>query len=1019
MPRLTILNKDEIKAFDEPPKFTLLQREKYFYINEKLDTLLKTLREPTYKLCIILQWGYFRASGRFFLIKDFYLSDVKYVCGLLNIPYSRVYLEDYQNKRKTIHRHKQTILKAINFRSFDETEKAWLQDQLANLVAKQMQPREIIYYLASQCHQQQIEIPSYHYFAECITQCYNQAELDLIKIIDNNISSVQKQKLNKLLHDQNDPIPISQWKIYNQKLQVKQIQAELTLFSDVKDSFYLLLNLIEKLDLNPSSHEYYATWVHKAKMSQLKQMANPAKLYLYLTAFVQHQFYVRQDTLLDIFLKSVQTMRNRAKKKRLANEQLQRSEKNTLIKHLIEEQDRLETMVADIASIINEKSLNDQKKVSEIKALLQKHQVIQTEIDKQGHTDNKKKLKQLLNDDTYYILLEEISISLQRRVSNIVRSVDFDESTSDKAIIEAINYYKETNGNVTQYAPVDFLDNKQRKICFANNGKIRISLYKALLFLYMAEHIKSGHLNLKYSYRYKAIQNYLIPQTKWASEKNKLLTMAGLADFVDIEQVLTQLKYSLDRTYQAVNERVDTGDNDHIHFNADGGYTLNTSKLIKKNMGSISELLNESGFVPIIQILSDVNRVTQFTDFFKHYSVKNQKLKPTPTTIIAGIMAKGHNIGINKISHISVGINGNTLRQTVNWFFTHKNIQTANNKIIAMINKLSLSNVFKYQPELTHTSSDGQKYQVTVDSLLANYSFKYFGKDKGVTVYTFIDDKHSLFYSTVISASEREAAYVIDGLLHNNVVKSDIHSTDMHGFTETIFAATHFIGTSFAPRFKNISHQRIYGFSTKQTYANKGYKILPSRLINQSIIREHWDDILRFMATIKLKEANASVLLKRLSSYTKDHPLYKAIKEFGRIIKSQFILTYIDELPLRQHIEKQLNKVELSNKFAKAVFFEKNQEFTVATREEQEIVANCKSLIQNAIVLWNYLYLSQLIINTSSCNAKATLFKTIQNGSMQTWQHINMRGEYDFTKAANSVNFDMNKILTLKIEEIG
>ena len=74
---------------------------------------------------------------------------------------------------------------------------------------------------------------------------------------------------------------------------------------------------------------------------------------------------------------------------------------------------------------------------------------------------------------------------------------------------------------------------------------------------------------------------------------------------------------------------------------------------------------------------------------------------------------------------------------------------TPNNKIIAMVNKLSLSNLFRYKPELTHTSSDGQKYQVTVDSLLANHSFKYFGKDKGVSMYTFLDDRHSLFYSAV------------------------------------------------------------------------------------------------------------------------------------------------------------------------------------------------------------------------------------------------------------------------------
>ena len=48
----------------------------------------------------------------------------------------------------------------------------------------------------------------------------------------------------------------------------------------------------------------------------------------------------------------------------------------------------------------------------------------------------------------------------------------------------------------------------------------------------------------------------------------------------------------------------------------------------------------------------------------------------------------------------------------------------------------------------------------------------------------------------------------------------------------------------------------------------------------------------------------SSQLFKRLSSYAKDHPLYKTLKEFGRIIKSIFILTYYDEVELRQRNRK-------------------------------------------------------------------------------------------------------------------
>jgi hypothetical protein len=112
---------------------------------------------------------------------------------------------------------------------------------------------------------------------------------------------------------------------------------------------------------------------------------------------------------------------------------------------------------------------------------------------------------------------------------------------------------------------------------------------------------------------------------------------------------------------------------------------------------------------------------------------------------------------------------------------------------------------------------------VRVDSLNANYSFKYFGKEQGVAAYTFRDERDLLWYSTIFSAAERESAYVIDGLMHNEVVKSDIHSTDAFGFSELVFAVSHLLGFSYAPRFKNLPRQRLY------ILRNTGYQ-LPGEL---------------------------------------------------------------------------------------------------------------------------------------------------------------------------------------------
>ena len=98
--------------------------------------------------------------------------------------------------------------------------------------------------------------------------------------------------------------------------------------------------------------------------------------------------------------------------------------------------------------------------------------------------------------------------------------------------------------------------------------------------------------------------------------------------------------------------------------------------------------------------------------------------------------------------------------------------------------------------------------------------------------------------------------------------------------------------------------------------------------------------------------------IKRLNSYSKQHPLYRALKEFGRMPKSLFILKYVDDKTFRQSIEKQLNKVEGSNKFSKAVSFGHNHEFGQSEKEDQEIAESCRRLIKNVICL---LYTSRCV----------------------------------------------------------
>lgn len=164
------------------------------------------------------------------------------------------------------------------------------------------------------------------------------------------------------------------------------------------------------------------------------------------------------------------------------------------------------------------------------------------------------------------------------------------------------------------------------------------------------------------------------------------------------------------------------------------------------------------------------------------------------------------------------------------------------------------------------------------------------------------------------------------------------------------------------------------------------------------------------MVTIQLKVTTTC-------SYSKQHPLYCAIKEFGRIIKSLFILRYMDQVGLRQAVGKQLSRVELSNKFSKAILFGNNQEIQYAGKEEQEIVVASQLLIQNAIVLWNTLFLSEKLATIQDEEKRKALLTIIHNGSTLVWDYVNLYGEYDFTQDIDQLqsSFDIHQILALQV----
>lgn len=984
---LQILLPAEIKEFEQPPIFDTKMRKHYFEVTGGFKRLLNQLETPANKIGFCLQWGYFKASGRFYTTLKFHKKDIAYVTKALTGNSQPVSLINYSGT--TVTRHRQLMMDYLGFEGFNEINKQKCLEEALQLALKQTSPKKLFKSLLEFLKTHQIEIPAYYTLSEMITRAFKHAFEKTYLIIENHTTPTIKSLLDNLFTKaesegfKDNITRLSRLKNIEETVKPSTIKENIKHLKGLKNLYETIIPILSELDLSDEITQYYAGITDRMRAIQLSQKQHEPHKYLLLICFLKHQYFKMGDLLIDTYLQSVKTVFNSAQreyKESIYQQHKNQGNNKKYLKKMLEIIQKPIDMLWEIDETITAFWLTDDQKLKKVNELVNYaalKSLSQNIQDVSRHLQNESMM-------SFLDVLENKSLKLQNRVAEIIRFIEISSETQHTSLDKAIEAYKK--GSFSVNPPLAFLEEPEQKAVFDQAGKFKISLYKALLADYIAKAIKSGELNIPFSYKYRPFEDYLIPLSQWHIQREEMLYRANLQVFYDWQGLKTNLEKAIEVQYTETNENIINGENLYVKMQDNGKLRFLNPKKDDENEQELEELYPSHRLIPVFEVLSTVQKATKFLQSFKHWQQKVVKEKPDEKIFIAGIIGYGCNLGINQMARCSKNITAYSLETAVNWYFTVENLEQANHKILKIIKKLSLSKLLRKKATEVHTSSDGQKFNIAVDSVHANYSYKYFGKGKGVTVYSFMDDAYKLFHSTVISSSEREAGYVIDGLMHNEVVQSDLHSTDTHGFSETIFALTYLLGITFAPRINDFREQRLYSMNNIQP--NREYFIQLQGKIDHRLIEENWDNILRLVTTIKLKYTTASSILRRLNSYSKQNPVYRALKELGKAVKTLFLLKYMDDQTLRKRIDNQTNKLESIHKMARAIFYGNSGEFQHASKEQQLLSEGCKRLIENAIICWNYLYLTKKLTEITSFEEREAFIHRITHASMGKWKHI-------------------------------
>jgi len=187
-----------------------------------------------------------------------------------------------------------------------------------------------------------------------------------------------------------------------------------------------------------------------------------------------------------------------------------------------------------------------------------------------------------------------------------------------------------------------------------------------------------------------------------------------------------------------------------------------------------------------------------------------------------------------------------------------------------------------------------------------------YGPEPGLVFYTHISNQLDPYRTKVITGTPHEAPHMIDGLLYH---ETDLNIrepyADTGGYTDQVFGMCHLLGFRFAPRLRDLGDRKLYPIEKMSSYPN--LSLLMGGAVNVKQITDHWDELLRLTASLRLGTVTASLMLRKLASYPRQNGLAWALREVGRIEKTLFTLEWFQSLELRRRGQVGLNKREARN----------------------------------------------------------------------------------------------------------
>jgi hypothetical protein len=412
-------------------------------------------------------------------------------------------------------------------------------------------------------------------------------------------------------------------------------------------------------------------------------------------------------------------------------------------------------------------------------------------------------------DDDYFDLLADPYSHLRQFPPSLLSAFSFRSSDVDQELVQAIELVRRLNATgrrkVPEDAPIRFVPARWRTYVIDDDGRIDRRFYELCVLWELRAALRAGDVWVDGSRRYADPETYLISREEWPAKRAEACRLIGAPE--SGEERLQERQAEL----ESILARLDRGfpQNDYVRLVGDD---LTVAPVRGEDPPESAEQLRDQIVerlprVDLPELLIEVDRWIGFTRAFQHAGGAEPRTKDLTTHLHAAIFAQACNFGLEQMAELA-DLSYRKLAWCATWYLREETLKPAIAQLVNFQHRQPLAAAWGSG---TLSSSDGQRFPVTVKARNTTALPRYFGYGRGLTHYTWTSDQHALNGGKPIPSTERDATYVLDEILDNETeLPIEQHSTDTAGYTELIFSLFDLVGLQFSPRIRDMADQRLF-----------------------------------------------------------------------------------------------------------------------------------------------------------------------------------------------------------------